>query len=336
MNPRVYNTPWMLMQTSGPAPTAGGAMPRRWDEKRLHLDDTTDCYIMRPPLTNGAMATSKNPHARILRELAALMLSVAGESVSMVKRSSLDTAAKLKPKDEWRIYLEFLKILFNFADRCSALYIPVREQPQFMNGLEDAVSERLKEVMAPMLASDADPMEIVVTIGNTVAESRNLYERFKFLITEDTKEKEACFAMLGERVAEAMGVAGNGMVASSAILCTTAIVPAMKQLFENLTGVAQPSPESASVPAAGSAGATEPSKASIGNEIKLISVMASIQGEEVETRWGLHPQFRRDLTPEESKRLTKLMNRATQILAERYASVAFSEKWASWQSPGQA
>lgn len=282
------------------------------------------------------MATSKNPHARILRELAALMLSVAGESVSVVKRSSLDAAAKLKPKDEWRIYLEFLKILFNFADRCSALYIPVREQPAFMNGLEDAVSDRLKEVMAPMIAADADPMEIVVTIGNTVAESRNLYERYKFLITEDTKEKEACFATLGERVAEAMGQAGNGMVASSAVLCTTAVIPAMKQLFENLTGVTPPTPETAAAAERGSSEAAEPDKASIGNEIKLISVMASIQGEEVETRWGLHPQFRRDLTPEESKRLAKLMNRATQIVAERYASVAFSEQWASWQSPGHA
>ncbi len=282
------------------------------------------------------MATSKHPQARILRELASLMLSVAGESVSMVKRSSLDAAAKLKPKDEWGIYLEFLKVMFNFADRCSALYIPVREQPQFMNGLEDAVSGRLKEVMAPMLSSGADPMEIVVTVGNTVAESRNIYERYKFLITEDTKEKEACFAVLGERVAEAMGVAGNGMVASSAVLCITAVIPAMKQLFENLTGVTQPSPETASTPATGSAEATEPITTSIGNEIKLISVMASIQGEEVETRWGLHPQFRRDLTPEENKQLTKLMNRATQIVAERYATVAFSEQWASWQNPGHA
>lgn len=282
------------------------------------------------------MATSKHPHAPILRELAALMLSVSGESVSVVKRSSLDAAAKLKRQDEWRVYLEFLKILFNFADRFSALYIPVREQPQFMNGLEDAVSERLKEVMAPILASDADPMEIVVTIGNTVAESRTLYERHKFLITEDTKEKEACFAVLGERVAEAMGAAGDGMVSSSAVLCTTAVIPAMKQLFENLTGGAQPAAEPQPSPAAASPTAAAPGGAPIGNEIKLISVMATIEGEAVETRWGMHPQFRRDLTPEESKRLTKLMNRATQIVGERYANVAFSEQWASWQSPGHA
>lgn len=278
------------------------------------------------------MATSKSPHAQILRELATLMLSVAGESVSMVKRSSLDAAAKLKRQDEWRIYLEFLKILFNFADRYSALYIPVREQPQFMNGLEDAVSERLKDLMAPVLASDADPMEIVVTIGNTVAESRALYEPYKFLITEDAKEKEACFAKLGERVAETMGAAGDGMVASSAVLCTTAVIPAMRQLFENLTGMAQ----TASSPTAGAAGTAEPAKGAIGNEIKLVSVMATIEGETVETRWGLHPQFRRDLTPEENKQITKLMNRATQIVGERYATVAFSEKWASWQNPGHA
>ena len=53
--------------------------------------------------------------------------------------------------------------------------------------------------------------------------------------------------------------------------------------------------------------------------------MSTVSGEEVETRWGLHPRFRNDLTPSELQQLTKLLNRVAKILGERYAAVAFSE-----------
>ena len=80
-----------------------------------------------------------------------------------------------------------------------------------------------------------------------------------------------------------------------------------------------------------SSGATEkgsPSTQSGGAEtagknlIKLISVVSRAQGEEVESWWGLHPQFRRDLPPDEAKELAKHMNRATRIVGERFAVVA--------------
>ncbi|MGB5046900.1 MAG: hypothetical protein WBO11_18195, partial [Nitrospira sp.] len=73
-----------------------------------------------------------------------------------------------------------------------------------------------------------------------------------------------------------------------------------------------------------------------GADIKLVSVMSSIKGEEVETRWGLHPRFRQDLTQEEAKQLTTTMNRVAKILGERYATVAFSDQWASWHKAGHA
>jgi hypothetical protein len=65
-------------------------------------------------------------------------------------------------------------------------------------------------------------------------------------------------------------------------------------------------------------GASEPGK----NLIKLISVMSRAQGEEVESWWGLLPQFRRDLPPDEAKELAKHMNRVTRIVGERFAIVA--------------
>ncbi|HEU0068013.1 MAG TPA: hypothetical protein VFQ26_01965 [Nitrospiraceae bacterium] len=65
-------------------------------------------------------------------------------------------------------------------------------------------------------------------------------------------------------------------------------------------------------------------------------MMATVAGEEVETRWGLHPRFRQDLPPEDVQQLNKLMNRVAKILGERYASVAFSDEWTSWHKAGHA
>lgn len=280
------------------------------------------------------MAMNKTPQTRIIRDLASLMLGVAGESVSVVKRSDPERALKLKPKDEWEIYLEFLKILFNVADRFSALYLPLKEQPEFMDSLEDIVADHLKTAMEPIIGDGGDPMEIVLSVGQTVAESRQTYESYRFNVVEEHKEKEACFAVLGGRVADAMGVSRTGEVPAAAILCITAVVPAMKSLFEDLTQ----SKDTAHSPETVSSSVLEHQQPSppIGNEIKLVSVMATIQGEEVETTWGLHPQFRRDLNAQDTRELSRLMNRITKILGERYASVAYSEKWTSWHHPGHA
>lgn len=283
------------------------------------------------------MKPAKDTPPNLRRELATLILAVAGESVSMVKRNVPEHSMGMKPKEEWGIYLEFLKIMFNFADRFSAMYLPLKAQPEFMDALEDSVADQLKAVLAPALTGDSDPMEIVLTIGNTVSESRKIYEPFRFHVMESSQEKESCVNELANRVAEATGTTGKGLVNSAATLCVTAVIPAMKSLFDELIG-GKPKSEStmtANQPHSNSGG-TEPGPKPVGQEIKLVSVMSSIQHEEVETRWGMHPQFRQDLTLEESKELSRLMNQVTKILGERYASVAFSETWTSWHLPGQA
>ena len=86
------------------------------------------------------MGTSKNPYSEQLRGIAELILAVAGESVTVMKRNAPERALKLKRHDEWSIYLEFLKVMFNLTDRLSVLYLPIKEQPQFMDSLEDAVT----------------------------------------------------------------------------------------------------------------------------------------------------------------------------------------------------
>ncbi len=282
------------------------------------------------------MGTANKEYQAQLRQLAELMLAVSGESVTMMKRNAPEQALKLKRQDEWGIYLEFLKVMFNLTDRLTALHIPIKDQLEFMNGLEDAVTTQLKAVLEPAFGNNADQMEIVLTVGNAVAESRDLYEKYKFLITEDSKTKNELFQTFAERVAQTLGAPQNGQVIAAATLCASAIIPAVSAVLQ---GQAPPTaaPSSPSQKPATATGNGEPAKKGpTGQDIKLVSLMSNVSGEEVETRWGLHPRFRGDLTPAELQQLTKHLNRVAKILGERYAAVAFSEEWNSWHKTGHA
>ncbi|HEU5407368.1 MAG TPA: hypothetical protein VFU48_06345 [Nitrospira sp.] len=278
------------------------------------------------------MATTTAEYKERLRQLAELMLAVSGESVTMMKRNAPEQALKLKRQDEWGIYLEFLKVMFNLTDRLVALHIPMKDQMAFMNGLEDAVTQQLKRTLEPAFGNNADQMEIVLTIGTTVAQSRQTYEKYKFLISEDSKIKNEMFRDFGNKVADALGASGNAQLCSAATLCASAVVPALSSILQ---GQAPPS-QDASQTSPPAVGTSTEQKKSIAQEIKLVSLMSSVSGEEVETRWGLHPRFREDLTPSELQQLTKLLNRVAKILGERYAAVAFSKEWASWHKAGHA
>ncbi len=286
------------------------------------------------------MGTSKNSYSEQLRGIAELILAVAGESVTVMKRNAPERALKLKRHDEWGIYLEFLKVMFNLTDRLSILYLPIKDQPLFMDSLEDAVTLQLKSVLEPAFGTGADQTEIMLTVGAAVAESRQTYERYRFLVTEDTPEKNEMLKDFGGRVAEAMGIAGNEHVSSAATLCASAVIPAIKAV---LAGDAPPaaavntaSPATATASTLPPPPATPEPQGPTGTEIKLVSVMSTVEGEEVETRWGLHPRFRQDLPPEDMQQVTRLMNRVAKILGERYASVAFSDEWTSWHKAGHA
>ena len=278
------------------------------------------------------MATAATEYKERHRQLAELMLAVSGESVTMMKRNAPEQALKLKRQDEWGIYLEFLKVMFNLTDRLVALHVPLKDQMEFMNGLEDAVTQQLTRALEPAFGNNADQMEIVLTIGTTVAQSRQTYEKYKFLISEDSKIKNEMFRDFGEKVADALGAPGNAQLSSAATLCAGAVVPALSAVLQGQT---PPSPEASQVAPAPVGNGAEHNTAT-GQEIKLVSLMSSVSGEEVETRWGLHPRFRDDLTPDELQQLTKLLNRVAKILGERYAAVAFSQDWASWHKAGHA
>ena len=152
---------------------------------------------MAPPTKNTNHSFANLPNS---------MLAVAGESVVVMKRNAPERALKLKRHDEWDIYLEFLKVMFNLTDRLSALYLPIKEQPQFMDSLEDAVTGQLKNVLEPAFGSGTDQTEIMLTVGAAVAESRQTYERYRFLVTENNPVKDEMLKDFGGRVADAMGI----------------------------------------------------------------------------------------------------------------------------------
>ena len=266
------------------------------------------------------MKHSIQEHEPILKDLSNTILDVCRESVTLVKRSDQTGTSTLTQKQEWEICLEFLKVLFNLVDRISAFHVSIQQQPEFMNSLEDHVSERLKNLLAPSLSSaQIDEQEIVVAIGRAVAESRETYEPYKFVCSEDSKERNAFFQHVGERVAGRVGAANNQAVMSTTTLCISAVIPALTALFEGKTPEpeAQTSPETQARTAGQSPSpSTDHSSARV---IKLISVVASISGEEFETRWGLLPQFRRDLKPDQVEVLTDYMNRVAQIVGDRFA-----------------
>jgi len=274
----------------------------------------------------------------ILKDLAHTMMSVARESVNLIKRSDQQQALKLQRKQEWDIYLEFLRMLFNLVDRLSAFYVPIQAQRDFMNSLEDAVAHQLKTVLAPSLSStEIDGMEVMLSVGQTVSESREVYERFKFVVTDQTKERDQYFQFFSERVATKAGAPGKQEITSAAFLCGSAVVPALKSLFEDAAtpagqtssaptsvsdGKSKGQTDTSAVPASSATPLAAPDGTTGEGLIKLISVVSRTQGEEeVETWWGLHPQFRSDLPPDEAKELAKHMNRVTRIVGERFAIV---------------
>ena len=277
------------------------------------------------------MMTTNHEYKDRLSRLAELMLAVAGESVAMMKKTAPDRVPALTRQNEWGLYLEFLKIMFNLADRLTALHIPIKDHMDFMNGLEDAVAGQLRKALEPAFGHNTDQMEIALTIGTAVAESRRIYEPYTFLVTEESKAKTAMFRSFGETVAKALGAPGNAKICSAAELCAGAVIPAIDAVLQGLTP-----PDAVATRPVAATSAPHENHSTTGQEIKLISMMSSISGETVETRWGLHPKFREDLTPDELQQLTKLLNRTAKIVGERYAAVAFSEDWTSWHKAGNA
>ena len=115
-----------------------------------------------------------------------------------------------------------------------------------MDSLEDAVTLQLKNVLEPAFGSGADQTEVMLTVGAAVAESRQTYERYRFLVTEQNPVKDEMLKDFGGRVADTMGISGNPQVSSAAALCASAVIPAIKAILTGdpppVAAVGQPHP----------------------------------------------------------------------------------------------
>lgn len=56
-------------------------------------------------------------------------------------------------------------------------------------------------------------------------------------------------------------------------------------------------------------------------EIELLHVLVSRTGTHVDAQWGIHPQLKHDLLPNEWKEVTDLMAKVTDIVGHRFAQV---------------
>lgn len=56
-------------------------------------------------------------------------------------------------------------------------------------------------------------------------------------------------------------------------------------------------------------------------ETEILNVVIQREGEKVSTKWGLHPNLKEELKPEEWKELTEIMGKVTTIIGKRFTQV---------------
>ena len=56
-------------------------------------------------------------------------------------------------------------------------------------------------------------------------------------------------------------------------------------------------------------------------ETEILNVVVERTGQKVSTKWGLHPNLKEELKPEEWKELTEIMGKVTTIVGNRFSQV---------------
>ena len=73
--------------------------------------------------------------------------------------------------------------------------------------------------------------------------------------------------------------------------------------------------------ATGSGSGGQPPKNKPLPETEILNVVVQREGQKVSTKWGLHPNLKEELKPEEWKELTEIMGKVTTILGNRFTQV---------------
>ncbi len=193
-------------------------------------------FTYRPPRAAGpgkGLAPESQRKAWIMGEL---MLAIARESMTLIKRNDPAVATKASRKQEWEAFIEFLKVLFNLADRVGAFYIPVSEYLQFLDAVEDAVIDQMNNAFRQQAGPGYDETSVKVSISAALDLGQKLYQPDKFMVLEESKERDRFFQKFGEAVATALGVRGNNTIATTATMCVSSSIAAMKALMESADG----------------------------------------------------------------------------------------------------
>ena len=56
-------------------------------------------------------------------------------------------------------------------------------------------------------------------------------------------------------------------------------------------------------------------------EIEILHVVIHRDGKQIEAKWGLHPNLKEELKPEEWKELTEIMGKVTNIVGKRFSQI---------------
>lgn len=194
-------------------------------------------FTYRPPRTAGGSKQGLSPDVqRKAWVMSELMLMIARESMTLLKRNTPDVASKITRKQEWEAFLEFLKVLFNLADRVGAFYVPVSEYLQFLDAVEDAVIDQMNNAFRQQAGPGYDETPVKLSIAAAFDAGQKLYQPHQFMVTEEGKERDAYFKKFGEAVATAMGSRGNTTIVTTATLCASSSITAMKALMESADG----------------------------------------------------------------------------------------------------
>jgi hypothetical protein len=62
----------------------------------------------------------------------------------------------------------------------------------------------------------------------------------------------------------------------------------------------------------------EPNRA---QELELLKVIVTREGQKVSAQWGIHPQMKKDLPPEDWTELSNLMLKVTGLVGNRFAEI---------------
>ena len=56
-------------------------------------------------------------------------------------------------------------------------------------------------------------------------------------------------------------------------------------------------------------------------ETEILTVHVERDGRQVSAKWGLHPQLKEELTPEEWKEVTDVMGKVTDVVGTRFSEI---------------